>query len=74
MGLAARRVKSRLSWAFPSLSTQAPAPRGSPDSEAAAASAFSRSLRASSMRLCLRPMKRGDCGDRAAQLSRVLRL
>lgn len=36
VGLAPRRVKSRLSRAFPSLSTHAPAPRGSPGSEAAA--------------------------------------
>lgn len=63
-GLAPRRVKSRFSMAFPSLSRTAVASRASLGSkEAAAASAFSRTLRASSMRLCRRPTKRGDCGD-----------
>lgn len=67
-GLVGRRANSRVSTAFPSLSTRLPASADSEDE--AAASAFSRSLRASWMRLCRLPTKRGDCGERSASCPR----
>lgn len=64
-GFVPLREKSRLRTAFPSLSSNTTASSGFPGSEeataaAAAAAAASRSLRASSMRLCRRPMNLGD--------------
>lgn len=67
-GLVGRRANSRVSTAFPSLSTRLPDSADSEDE--AAASAFSRSLRASWMRLCRLPTKRGDCGERRASCPR----
>lgn len=67
-GLVGRRANSSVSTAFPSLSTRLPVSADSEDE--AAASAFSRSLRASWMRLCRLPTKRGDCGERRASCPR----